>query len=60
LTAAFEAGREFVSPGVRESPGIEVPAHGGDCVSPAKATTARTNIKVTETPGLFRFFMLSP
>ena len=28
--------------------------------SPAKATTERTNIKVAETPSLFRFFMFSP
>ena len=35
-------------------------AQGGAFVSPAKAATARTHIKVTETPSLFRFFMFSP
>ena len=46
-------GGAFVSPG---SGG----AHGGEFVSPAKAAAARTDIKVTERPSLFRFFMFSP
>jgi hypothetical protein len=32
-------------------------AHGGVDVSPAKVATARTNVKATAPPSLFRFFM---
>lgn len=71
---AWEAGGVFVSPGATESPAvIKTAAHGGvptcpgsggaqggEFVSPAKVATAKTNVKVMETPSLFRLFMFSP
>src|SRR5438132_12515665 len=58
VTEAELHGGAFISPhgGVFVSPG----AVGGASTSPAKAATARTDIKVKERASLFSFVMFSP